>query len=75
MPSNVKILGIAIGVAACVFGTAAAFAQDTPARVRGTLDKMDGNNLTIQTRNGKKPPSRSRTVLQWSRSRRGRCRI
>jgi outer membrane lipoprotein SlyB len=53
MPSNVKILGIAIGVAACVFGTAAAFAQDTPARVRGTLDKMDGNNLTIQTRNGK----------------------
>jgi hypothetical protein len=53
MPRNVKIWGIAIGVAACVFGTAAAFAQDTPARVRGTLDKMDGNNLTIQTRSGK----------------------
>ena len=53
MPRNVKIWGIAVGVAACVFGTAAAFAQDTPARVRGTLDKMDGNNLTIQTRSGK----------------------
>ena len=50
---GIKIWGIAIGVAACVFGTAAAFAQDTPARVRGTFDKMDGNNLTIQTRSGK----------------------
>jgi hypothetical protein len=48
MSRNVMIWGIAIGVAACVFGTAAAFAQDTPARVRGTLNKMDGNNLTIK---------------------------
>ncbi len=53
MPRSVNIWGIAIGAAACIFGTAAAFAQDTPARVRGTLDKMDGNNLTIQTRSGK----------------------
>jgi hypothetical protein len=30
-----------------------AFAEDTPARVRGTFQKMDGNNLTIATKDGK----------------------
>ena len=29
------------------------FAEDTPARVRGTLEKMDGNTLTIATKGGK----------------------
>jgi hypothetical protein len=53
MSRNVKIWGISVGVAACVFATAAAFAEDTPARVRGTLDKMDGDNLTVQTQGGK----------------------
>jgi hypothetical protein len=28
-------------------------AEDTPARVRGTLQKMDGNTLTIATKSGK----------------------
>jgi hypothetical protein len=30
-----------------------AFAEDAPARVRGTLQKMHGNNLTIATKSGK----------------------
>src|SRR5262249_34518942 len=40
-------------VAASVAAALSALAEDTPARVRGTLQKMDGNNLTIVTKGGK----------------------
>lgn len=52
MSPNLKVWGTAVGVAACILSTAA-FAQDMPARVRGTLEKIEGNNLTVQTRSGK----------------------
>jgi hypothetical protein len=39
-------------LAACVTISISAFAEDIPARVRGTLQKMDGNNLTIATKSG-----------------------
>jgi hypothetical protein len=42
-----------LAAAACVATGAVAFAEDTPARVRGALQKMDGNNLTIATKSGK----------------------
>jgi DNA topoisomerase-3 len=36
---------------ACVFGATAGFSEDTPPpRVRGTLDQVNGNMLTIKTR-------------------------
>jgi outer membrane lipoprotein SlyB len=39
-------------VAASFAAALSAFADETPARVRGTLQKMDGNNLTIATKSG-----------------------
>ncbi len=48
-----KLSTMALVVAACVVAGASAFAEDAPARVRGTLQKMDGNNLTIAARGGK----------------------
>ena len=47
-----KLLLILVG-AASVAAALSAFADDTPARVRGTLQKMDGSNLTIATKGGK----------------------
>jgi hypothetical protein len=44
---------VVLVLAACVTTSINAFAEDTPARVRGTLQKMDGNNLTIATKSGK----------------------
>ena len=39
--------------AACVFGATAGFSEDaTPLRVRGTLDQVNGNTLTIKTKSG-----------------------
>ncbi len=48
-----KLSTMALVVAACVAAGASAFAEDAPARVRGTLQKMEGNNLTIAARDGK----------------------
>jgi hypothetical protein len=44
---------IVLVVAACVATSISAVAEDTPARVRGTLQKMDGNTLSIETKSGK----------------------
>jgi hypothetical protein len=46
-------LSVVFVVAASVAASLSAFAEDTPARVRGTLQKMDGNTLTIATKGGK----------------------
>ena len=47
------IVGISAALAACVFGATAGFSEDTPPpRVRGTLDQVNGNMLTIKTRSG-----------------------
>ncbi len=48
-----KLSTMALVVAACVAAGASAFAEGAPARVRGTLQKMEGNNLTIAARDGK----------------------
>ena len=53
MTQNRKFLTIAVVLAACALTAAAAFAEDMPARVRGTLQKVDGSNLIIETRGGK----------------------
>jgi hypothetical protein len=51
--SQVKRLStIAFMVGACIAAGSSAFAEDAPARVRGTLQKMDGNNLTIVAKSG-----------------------
>jgi outer membrane lipoprotein SlyB len=42
---------VVLVLAACATSISA-FAEETPARVRGTLQKMDGNNLTIATKSG-----------------------
>ena len=48
-----KLSTVALALAACVATSVSVFAEDTPARVRGTLQKMDGNTLTIATKSGK----------------------
>jgi hypothetical protein len=51
--SLVRLSAVALVVGACVATSLSAGAEDTPARVRGTLQKVDGNNLTIATKSGK----------------------
>src|SRR6201997_613658 len=47
------IVGISAAMAACVLGATAGFSEDTlPPRLRGTLDQVNGNTLTIKTRSG-----------------------
>src|SRR6476660_8346491 len=51
--SHARKLSLVLVVADSVAAALSAFAEDTPARVRGTLQKMDGNNLTMATKSGK----------------------
>ena len=53
MTQKRKFLAIAVVLVAWSLTAAAAFAEDMPARVRGTLQKVDGSNLIIETRGGK----------------------
>jgi hypothetical protein len=53
MSPRSKLSTVVCVLAACFTISISAFAEDAPARVRGTLQKMDGNNLTIATKSGK----------------------
>jgi hypothetical protein len=53
MSPKIKLSIVALALAACAATSMSAFAEDKPARVRGTLQKMDGNTLTIETKSGK----------------------
>jgi len=53
MSPKTKLSTVVLVLAACLGSSINAFAEDTPARVRGTLEKMDGNNLTIAMKSGK----------------------
>jgi hypothetical protein len=53
MSPRSKLSRVVCVLAACLTTSISAFAEDAPARVRGTLQKMDGNNLTIATKSGK----------------------
>ena len=53
MSPKTKLWTVALVLAVCVATSISAFAEDTPARVRGTLQKMDGSNLTITNKGGK----------------------
>jgi hypothetical protein len=53
MSPRIILSTVALGLAACVATSITVFAEDTPARVRGALQKMDGNNLTMVTKSGK----------------------
>jgi hypothetical protein len=50
--SPTRLSLIALVLAASVAISISASAEDAPARVRGTLQKMDGNNLTIAMKSG-----------------------
>ena len=53
MLRKARIVGISAAMAACVLGATAGFSEDTPPpRLRGTLDQVNGNTLTIKTRSG-----------------------
>ena len=52
MSPRIKLSTVVFVIAGCLTTSISAFAEDTPARVRGTLQKMDGNNLTIATKSG-----------------------
>jgi hypothetical protein len=53
MSPRTKLSTVVLVLAACVTTSISVSAEDTPARVRGTLQKMDGNTLTIATKSGK----------------------
>ena len=53
MSPKTRLSTVALVLAACIATSISAFAEDTPARVRGTLQKLDGNNLIIATKSGK----------------------
>ena len=46
------IIGISAAMAVCVHGATAVFSEDTPPRLRGTIDQVNRNTLTIKTRSG-----------------------
>jgi hypothetical protein len=47
------VVGISAALVACVCGATAGFSEDAPPpRVRGTLDQVNGNTLTIKARSG-----------------------
>ena len=53
MLGKISVIAISATFAACVFGATAGFSEDaTPLRVRGTLDQVNGNTLTIKTKSG-----------------------
>jgi hypothetical protein len=53
MLGKVRIIGISAALAACLFGATAGFSDDAPPpRVRGTIDQVNGNAVTIKTRSG-----------------------
>ena len=53
MLAKVSVIGFSIAFAACVFGATAGFSEDaSPPRVRGTIDQVNGNTLTIKTKSG-----------------------
>ena len=53
MSPKTKLSTVVFVLTACITTSISASAEDTPARVRGTLQRMDGNNLTIATKSGK----------------------
>ncbi len=53
MSPKIKLSTVALVLTACVAISISAFAEDTPARVRGTLEKMNGNTLAIAAKSGK----------------------
>ena len=53
MLRKISVIAISAAFAACVFGATAGFSEDaTPLRMRGTLDQVNGNTLTIKTKSG-----------------------
>ena len=49
---NSRVRGVAVGLVAAVLGVSLVLAQDSPPRLRGTLDQANGNALAIKARNG-----------------------
>ena len=53
MLRKISVIAISAAFAACLFGATIGFSEDaTPLRVRGTLDQVNGNTLTIKTKSG-----------------------
>ena len=53
MLGKISVIAISAAFAACLFGATVGFSEDaTPLRVRGTLDQVNGNTLTIKTKSG-----------------------
>ena len=53
MRKRVRAVAITAALAGCFFCATAGFAEDTtPARVRGSLEEVNGNALTVKARNG-----------------------
>ena len=47
------VTGISVAFAACLLGATAGYSEDAPPpRVRGTLEQVNGNTLTIKTKSG-----------------------
>lgn len=49
---SASLWAVGAGLAACVLGATAAMCEEPPARVRGTLEQVNGNTLSVKTRSG-----------------------
>jgi hypothetical protein len=49
---SASLWAIGAGLAACMLSTTPARCDETPARVRGTLEQVNGNVLSVKTRSG-----------------------
>jgi hypothetical protein len=52
MSRSVSLWAIGAGLAACMLTTTGAWCDEAPARVRGTLEQVNGNVLSVKTRSG-----------------------
>jgi outer membrane lipoprotein SlyB len=52
MLRNAWLWGVSVGLAGSVLAASLVIAQEAPPRLRGTLDQVSGNALTIKARNG-----------------------
>ena len=76
MLGKARMIGIGTALAACLFGATAGFSEDAPPpRMRGTIDQVNGNAVTVKTRTGLQALSNLKTAAPWLPLPKARCRI
>ena len=68
MLGKARMIGIGTALAACLFGATAGFSEDAPPpRMRGTIDQVNGNAVTVKTQAGLQALSNLKTAAPGCR--------